>query len=222
MTRRSLFIFCFIALVCASGSAQTGAIFIFDRFVNAKVHFKNRALTVCAMNYDANGGKMYFKQNDEVMELTNVNMVDTVSWSNRVFVPNGRRFWEVQHLENGIVYIDWLIKEVHLGKKGVFGLPSQGTIQSLRLHDFGGGTPGYTSYNNQGTYTADVWRRKNDNTYYISVGGKRCKVRSVNNLCKLFPEHKEEIKTYVRDEKLDMKDPLSALHLLNYCLQWAN
>lgn len=221
MMKRSLVVFCCMVSACLSCAGQTGPIFLFEQFVKAKVHFKNRATAVYPMNYDANGGKMYFVQDGKNMEVTNVNTIDSVSWPGRVFIPDGRRFLEIQRLPNGIVYIDWLIKEVHLGKKGVFGLPSQGTIQNLRLYDFGGGTTGYSPYQNQGTYATDMWRRKNGNTYYIMVNGKRCRVRNVNGVCKLFPEHEEEIKAYARDEKLDMADPLSALHLLNYCLQWA-
>ncbi|MDE5677940.1 MAG: hypothetical protein K2G02_08710 [Phocaeicola sp.] len=218
--KKGIILFYLMASAYFSAFGQTGSIFLFEQFVNAKVHFKNHAVTVYAMNYDANNGKMFFEQNGTRMELTGVHAIDTIAWGKRSFIPQGRRFWEVQRLDNGIVYIDWLIKAIHLGKKGVFGLPSQGTIQTLKLHDFGGGTPGYTPYDNQSAYATDMWRRKNDNTYYISVGGNLCKVKSVKHLYKLFPEHETEIRTYVKDEKLDIKDPLSALHLLNYCLQW--
>lgn len=205
------------SLICY---AQNGPVFLFEKFSNAKVHFKNHALTVYSMNYDANKGKMYFLQNGEIMELMETSRIDTISWGNRKFIPGKRRFLEVQKLENGIVYIDWLIKDVHLGKKGVFGLPSQGSIQNLKSFDFSGGTAGnYTPYNEQKTYATDMWKRKNDNTYYILVEGKLTKVKTLKHLKKIFPKYQEEIQLYVKENNIDMRDVLDILNLLNYCLK---
>lgn len=208
----------FIGWGCSTCIAQTGSIFLFEQFVRAKVHFKNNAVTVYPMNYDANAGKMYFTQQGEMMEMTGVNMVDTIAWGDRKFIPEGRRFREVQKLSNGTIYIDWLIKEVHLGKKGVFGLPSQGSIQNLRLQDFGGGSPGYTPYNSQSTYATDMWKRKNDNTYYIQIKNKWAKIKTVKHLIKLFPAQKEQIPIYAKENDTDMKDVQDALSIINYCL----
>lgn len=191
---------------------------MFDQFTNAKIRFKNRSVTVSSMNYDASGGKMYFQQNGNMMEMTNVFMVDTVAWGDRKFIPQGKRFWEVFRQKNGIVFVDWLLKDVHLGSKGAFGLPTQGKVETLKLADLSAGAPGGYSYDTQGTYSKDVWKRKNDNTYYFNYDGQLRKIKSVKQLRKLFKEHDLLIKEYADKEKIDMKEVTDALKLIDYCL----
>lgn len=215
--KRNIFLFILLGLFTAL-QAQTGPIFMFEKFSNAKVRFKNRSVTVSPMNYDASGGKMYFQQDGAMMEMTNVYMVDTVAWGDRKFVPQGRRFWEVFKQENGVVFVDWLLKDVHLGSKGAFGLPTQGKVETLKLADLSAGAPGGYSYDTQGTYSKDMWKRKNDNTYYFMYDGKMRKIKSVKQLRKLFASHAQLIKDYADKEKIDMNHVPDALKLIDFCL----
>lgn len=198
--------------------AQTGPIFMFEKFTTAKIRFKNRSVTASPMNYDASGGKMYFQQDGNMMEMTHVYMVDTVMWGERKFIPQGKRFWEVFKQKNGTVFVDWLLKDVHLGSKGAFGLPTQGKVETLKLADFSAGAPGGYSYDAQGTYSKDVWKRKNDNTYYFMYEGKMRKIKSEKQLRKLFKPHEPAIKDFADKEKIDMKEVMDALKLIDYCL----
>lgn len=215
--RRNLFLLLFWS-VFASLYAQTGPIFMFDKFTNAKIRFKNRSVTVSPMNYDASGGKMYFQQDGNMMEMTNIYMVDTVMWGERKFIPQEKRFWEVFKQKNGTVFVDWLLKDVHLGSKGAFGLPTQGKVETLKLADFSAGAPGGYSYDSQGTYSKDVWKRKNDNTYYFMYEGKMRKIKSEKQLRKLFKQHESAVKDFADKEKINMKEVIDALKLIDYCL----
>lgn len=58
--------------------SQIKPLFIFEQFAKAKVHFKNRSVTVVPMNYDAVNDKMYFMDQGNLMELTNVALVDSI------------------------------------------------------------------------------------------------------------------------------------------------
>lgn len=215
--KRSLLLF-IILLSITAVYAQTGPIFMFEKFTNAKIRFKNRSVTVSPMNYDASRGKMFFKQGEDMMELTNVIMIDTVSWGERKFIPQYKRFWEVCKQKNGVVFVDWLLKDVHLGSKGAFGLPTQGKVETLKLADFSAGAPGGYSYDAQGTYSKDVWKRKNDNTYYFMYGGKLRKIKNEKQLRKLFKRHEEGIKNFADKNSIDMKEVEDALKLIDYCL----
>mgnify|MGYP003483179408 CR=1 FL=1 len=77
------FLFSFYALVTTAQAYDP--LFIFEQFSNAKIHFKNRSVTVAAMNYDAVNDKMYFKNNGELMELSNQEMIDSISWAANTF-----------------------------------------------------------------------------------------------------------------------------------------
>lgn len=198
--------------------AQTGPIFLFEKFTNARIRFKNRSVTVSSMNYDASRGKMFFQQGENMMELTNVMMIDTISWGDRKFIPQDKRFWEVFQQKNGLVFVDWFLKDVHLGSKGAFGLPTQGKVETLKLADFSAGAPGGYSYDAQGTYSKDVWKRKNDNTYYFMYEGKLRKVKNEKQLRKLFKHHEQTVKDFADKEEIDMKEVTDALKLIDYCL----
>lgn len=213
-------IFLALAALLLTASAQTGPIFLFEKFTNARIHFKNRSVTVSSMNYDAAGGKMYFMQQEDFMELTNAAAIDTIAWGNRKFIPHGRRFHEVFRLDQSgaVIYVDWLLKDVHLGSKGAMGLPTQGKVENLKLGDFTGEAPGFDGYTTQGTYDKDVWKRKNDNTYYLNCDGKTRKIKNLKQLCQAFPDLATELRHYAHHEKLDMGQVPDALKLLDFCL----
>ena len=59
----------FVCLIVSVAYAQNDPVFIFKQFVHAKIHFKNRSITVAPMNYDAVNDKMYFKRDGQLMEL---------------------------------------------------------------------------------------------------------------------------------------------------------
>ena len=73
--------FCLYLLVCfivSVACAQNEPVFIFKQFVHAKIHFKNRSITVVPMNYDAVNDKMYFKRDGQLMELMQLSSIDSV------------------------------------------------------------------------------------------------------------------------------------------------
>ena len=60
---KNLAIFLLFSVYALVATAQANdPLFIFDQFYNAKIHFKNRSVTVAPMNYDAVNDRMYFKQ----------------------------------------------------------------------------------------------------------------------------------------------------------------
>ena len=54
---------------------------------------------------------MLFQQEEDMMEITNTALIDTITVGRRKLVPATKGFHEVVHLDNGIVYIDWLLKD---------------------------------------------------------------------------------------------------------------
>jgi len=77
----------------------------------------------------------------------------------------------------------------------------------------------YTPYERQKIGSTEVYRRKNDNTYYIKVEGKLEKVKSLKHLEKIFIGHKDEIRKFAKDHKIDMKDILDVFSILDYCME---
>lgn len=206
-------------LLLPASAQQFKRIFLFDDFVQAQLKFRNGSVSVVSLDYDASNKTMLFRQGAEMMEMTNSAQVDTISVGVRKFVPATNGFHEVVHTRNGVVYIDWLLKDVNVGSKGALGAVTQGSVHNLQMNTLGlNGTEMYTPYGPQKIGSTDVYRRKNDNTYYIIVKGKQVRVKTVKHLEKLFAAHKEEVRTYAKEKKINMKDAQDALAILDYCM----
>ncbi len=198
---------------------QFARIYLFDDFMKAQILFRNKARTSATLNYDASNKVMLFLQGEELMEVTNTASIDTVTVGGRKLVPAAKGFYEVVKLDNGVVYIDWLLKDVNIGSKGALGSVTQGSVQNLQMSNLGlNATEMYTPYAPQKIGSTDVYKRKSDNTYYFTAKNKQQKIKSVKQLIKLYPEHEDEIEAYVKQEDVEMQDIPKVLMLLNFCL----
>ena len=211
---KKLYSILLLFIMALNASAQEKPLFIFEKFVNAKIHFKNRSVTVAPMNYDAVNDKMYFKQNEDLMELTNYAMIDSIVWAGkRTFVSYGNGFLEQVKMDNGTAFIRWRIKNVNVGSRGAFGTVTQGKVESISIRSMG-----VFSATDADSNSADVFQQKNSNEYYLPLDGKMSKVTTLKHLYKLYPAHKDAIKEYVDSEHVKMEEPLLVLQLLNYCM----
>ena len=198
------FLFSFYALVATAQAYDP--LFIFEQFTNAKIHFKNRSVTVATM--------MYFKNNGELMELSNQEMIDSISWAGkRSFITNGKSYLEKVNLDNGTCYIGWRIKNVNVGSAGAYGTTTQGKVESISVRSLG-----VFSATDAASHSGDVFQQKNANEYYLPIDGKLKKITNLKHLYKLYPAHKDAIKEYADKEKIKMNEPLSVLQVLNYCM----
>ena len=211
---KKLYFFLLLFIGVLNASAQEKPLFIFEKFINAKIHFKNRSVTVASMNYDAVNDKMFFKQNEELMELTNYAMIDSIVWAGkRTFISNGNGFLEQIKMDNGTAFIRWRIKNVNVGSRGAFGTVTQGKVESISIRSMG-----VFSASDAESNSADVFQQKNNNEYFIPINGKLEKITTVKHLYKLFPKHKEKIKDFIKEQGIKMNEPILVLELLNYCL----
>ena len=211
---KRLYSLLWVCVVTVGLHAQEKPLFIFDQFINAKIHFKNRSVTVASMNYDAVNDKMFFKQNGDLMELTNVAMIDSIVWAGkRSFVSHGQGFLEQIKLENGTALIRWKIKNVNIGSAGALGAVTQAKVETISVRAMG-----VFSATDATSNSADVYQQKNANEYYITLNGKLEKITTAKHLYKLFPKHKEKIKAFIKEQGIKMNEPILVLELLNYCL----
>ena len=211
---KKLYFFLLLFIGVLNASAQEKPLFIFEKFINAKIHFKNRSVTVASMNYDAVNDKMFFMQNEDLMELTNYAMIDSIVWAGkRTFISNGNGFLEQIKMDNGTAFIRWRIKNVNVGSRGAFGTVTQGKVESISIRSMG-----VFSASDAESNSADVFQQKNNNEYFIPINGKLEKITTVKHLYKLFPRHKEKIKAFIKEQGIKMNEPILVLELLNYCL----
>lgn len=175
-----------------AGNAQKKSIYLLNDFTQGTVLMKSGAKTSASLNYDASNRKMKFRQQDEIMILTNTGEVDTIFIASHKFIPYNRNFLEVIELPNGNLYINWLLKELYKGRTGAYGYANQSTTT----------TSINTSYYNKNYYKVenpDIMEQINENDYWFFRNGKPVKFRNEKSLLKLFPGKEELIKGYMKN-----------------------
>ena len=193
--------------------------FLFDEFAKAQIKFRNRTQAIVSLNYDVANKKMVYTQGDDLMEVTNIQTVDTIFVKGHKFIPVANVFYEVVPLKNGIVYIDWLIKDVNIGSKGALGAVTQGSVHNLQMSNLGlNAVEMYTPYKQQELGSTDLYQRKSDNTYFIRKKNKFVKLKTLKQLKKASPDNKDKIDAFAKENKIDMKETRDALLVINYCL----
>lgn len=211
-------VFFFSFLFFESPAFAQKSVFLFEQFTNAKIKMKPRGVTVAKANYDAGNKRLMYQDGKDMMELTNTLNVDTVYFGERKLIPASKGFYEVVKLENGSVLIDWYLRDVEIGKKGALGSTTSASVHPLQMSDFGNSTETYTAYKHQDGTENNVYRRRNDNSYIITVKNKIIKIKSFKQVLNAFQEHQQVIKEYIDKNNLEMRNVEDVLQLLNYCM----
>lgn len=217
-----------LALLCTLGvSAQTRVAMLLDDYVDGTV-FLNSGLRVrVPLNYDGGLHNMRYMQDGQVMELQNVQDVDSVKIGSRKFVPLNKRFCEVfpsrKAGSDAVLLVEWNMSRQHVGYKGVMGNVSQvrghsvnvsvmdnilsGTTSTEGLMQEGN-TSQMTGNSNQSTAKSqDVYKTRYYNVYYIYRDGKARKFKDKKQLLKLFPDRTEEFEKALRHHMSDFQRP---------------
>lgn len=207
---KRIFLYFLVSFIVSVACAQNEPVFIFKQFVHAKIHFKNRSITVVPMNYDAVNDKMYFQRDGQLMELMQLDRIDSVVWAKQFcFVCHDQKFLEKVPLKNGTAFIHWQVRSVNIGAIGAMGQVTQAKVERVYSSE---------SWRN---HSADIYKQKNQNDYYLLLDGSLKKATTLKQILKLFPDHKADIEAFVEEQQIKMQRPQSVLDLLDYCLNLA-
>lgn len=227
---RKYFIIALLA-VCATAMAQEKRIYFFADFQKTTILYKNGAKNVTNANYDVANRKVMFMQGEQLMELLAPETIDTLYMGGSRWVYKNKQFCEVIDREDGNrLLVGWHITKVHEGYKGALGSISQAPSRKVQLSDqFGLGTVAGISggmYNgsfgvnqNDGNgRNFDVWRTKNQSTYYFTKDGREYGVKGMKSVLKAFPTKKDQIKQYVHDNDIDTLTAEGMLQVIDYLM----
>ena len=227
---RKFFIIALLA-VCATAMAQEKRIYFFADFQKTTILYKNGAKNVTNANYDVANRKVMFMQGEQLMELLAPETIDTLYMGGSRWIYKDKQFCEVLDREDGNrLLVGWHITKVHEGYEGALGSISQAPSRKVQLSDqFGMGTIAGISggmYNgsfgvnqNDGNgRNFDVWKNKNQSTYYFTKDGREYGVKGMKSVLKAFPTKKNEIKQYVHDNHIDTLTAEGMLQVIDYLM----
>ena len=189
---------------------QEKRILLFKKYEKGIVLFKNHTKTHTLLNFDAANNNIMFKQGNEEMILINSNQVDTVYIGNRKFLPINKVYLECILTKYGEVYVHWNLKNVYKGKRGAYGITTQAKVESINTSQMN-----YGYYENQ---YVDVYQQSNRNVYYLFRDEKSIVIKNEKHVLDAFPEYKDNIKKYMKEEEVNWRDTKKVIKLLEYCL----
>lgn len=195
-----IFILCCCFNTRAQEATSNSNVFIFETFTEGKALLKNKAINQTKFNYDCVKQELHFLSDGENMIMDDNSNIDTLYIGNRKFIPYQNRFLEYIPINNATLLIDYKTKVLPIGKKGAYGVTTQGTAPVL---DFDPSKP-----LDQKSLDNHVYRFNLENKYYLEQDQKRKKFTNTKSFLKLFPkEQAEAISSFMKKEKINMQNP---------------
>ena len=207
-----------LVLSLTAASAQQ-RLYLFPDFVDASVRFiGSPKIEQLHLNFDMLSQKVLYIENDVLMEITNMGMIQTLVTEDRKFMIKDGLFCEIKTNDDFQVLVNWRIKKVNVGSKGALGATTQAKVEALRTYEF---ETAYTITDwrkptEQSAHAYEVWRQKNENTYFITIGGSEHKVKYLKDLYKEFPEQKAQLQAYAKANKLTLQNAEDAFKMFDY------
>jgi hypothetical protein len=181
--------------------------FLFKNFDTGQVIMKNGQINETMLNYNTLTGKMIFIKDNKYMDLTNLNMVDTVVIDNRRFVPAASWFNEV----------------LYQGKISLFAR-HQGTLKG------GPGAYGKTSIVSTNHYLSNIMIRQGEGdlslpqeyfvepktVYLVRKDNEWFEFYNEKQFLKIFPEKSTEIKNFIKQNRIRTDRPEDLVRLITW------
>lgn len=200
----------FFPLLVFSQSAM-----LFPDYKPGTIVLKGNKRVNVPVNYNATKHLMMYKQGDDDMILGNIQSVDSVLIDKHRFIPVKNRFYEVILVNSEFLLVDWNISMTNIGYKGAYG-----QVTHSKVHSYNISAMTHDIYHTEArpNSSLEVYRRSNNNTYYIVQGQKLKKFKDKKSLLKLFPERKEEIEELLKEEKTMFKNVEDVVELMKRIL----
>jgi hypothetical protein len=206
-----LFIIAFsVNMVAQTNQQQVLPQFIFDNFSTGTVKMKAGNKYTANLNYNMVEEEMIFEQKGNYMALSDIKNIDTVIVQKRVFVPVGEVFYEVICAGKVPFFIQHKARYSQVGTPTAYGMTSP-TNSSVKVN----------SVRNANTFRSievpeNVTISPSD-VNWVSKDGIMDKFSGEKNFLKLFPEKESELKSFIKENKINFKTREDLIKLGKYC-----
>ena len=198
------------SLMCQKTSDGSTPQYYFEDFVNGTVKMKNGQIQTPLLNYNTVTEKMVFVRDDKYYDLTNPEMVDSVTIKNIRFVPVGKVFYEVLLSGPTALFIQHKGSLLPAGKQVGYG----GTSQLASAHYISNIDLSSGRYNLPlpSEYIVNVTP-----LYWIRRDNEMLSFTNERQFLSFYPGQTAKIKTFTKENriKFDRKDHL--IKLVEFC-----
>lgn len=193
----------------ADGSAPQ---FLYSDFTRSKVRFRNGQFQSIMLNYNTVSEKMVYQKDNNLYDMVNTEMVDTVFMQDSKFVPASNVFFEILLAAPVTLFVQYQGELVPPGTPAGYGVNSQVSntknLSSVQL------SMGY--YNLKLPKDFSV---KTDLIYWVRKDGKMFSFVNEKQFLKLFPDRQAELKHFIKLNKIKFDRLSDVVKLAELCNQ---
>jgi len=207
-------VLCSVAIQLTAQTNSNGNFlqYLFPGFTKGLVRMKTGESYNAVLNYNTVTENIVWEKDSKLLDLTNMESVDTIFLQNRKFVPFNEVFYEVLVNAPISLFIQHKSDLVQAGSPAGYGTTSQtSSIKNLSSVSLKSGT-----YNLEIPSDYDIkpspvfWIRKNNTM--LSFLNKR-------QFLKIFPGKNDEIEKFIKQNHLNIENRDDLINLVNYCNQ---
>jgi hypothetical protein len=184
--------------------------YVFPDFFTGSVLLKSGNQNDIRLNYNTITEEMIFENQGKYLAISNLESIDTVYILNRKFIPVEKKFYEILVNMDIPLFVRYLSSVTPPGKPTAYGGTSQ-TSSSTSVNKL------YLSGNTYDMELPDDYKVTTSEIFFIFHKGQYNRINSVNQLIKLIPEKKTQIKEFVKENKTDFKKQEDLITLIRYC-----
>lgn len=209
------FIIVLLLLIVSKTFSQTNLTaespqYLFKSFSAGNILMKNNKIHPTVMNYNTVTENMVFEQNGELLNLTNLDKIDTVYLQNTKFIPMDKSFYEVISITPLPLFIQ------HKGKlsspRKTIGYGASSAVAS---------TTNISSIESSGSNynlpLSNEYIVKLTPLYWLILDGEMVSFSNTKQLQKLFPKRGNEIKKIIKKGKLKLYNRDDLVEIIRFC-----
>jgi len=204
------------SLSIVSGISQDETIvespYLFPEFTAGKVRLKTGNVKESKLNYNILTEEMVFDNSGTYLAFANNELIDTVYIKDRKFVFIEKLFYElIEKLPVSLLQRHFCTL-IPPGKSSGYG----GTSQTSAIQS------NSSFYTSKGTYDLklpDDYKIQPDFEYILVKEGTLYRANNVNQVVKCFPEKKDTIKKFAKENKTNFRKNEDVATLIKFCNQ---
>lgn len=183
--------------------------YLYPEFSKAKVKMINGKINEASMNYNTLTEEMVFDQNGVMLAMDQLQYVDTIYLKGTKFIVVGKKFYELVVKAPVSLFIQHKRNISSAGSPVGYGGTSQtASVTSLSSLQNSGGVYKLSLPDAYNITEASVnWIRTKDNWYNFM---------NERQLLKIFPDKSADIKTFLKNNHIDIKEGQDLVKLVMY------
>jgi hypothetical protein len=169
--------------------------YLYPEFTKSKVLMKNGQIQYIVLNYNTVSEKMVFQRDEQLYDMVNPEMVDTVFLQDSRFVPAGKVFYKVLHVAHVAFFVQYKGEILSPGTPAGYGGTSQ--VSNTKMMSSVQLSSGYYNLKLPTDFTV-----KTDLMYWIRDDGKLVSFVNERQFLKLYPDKETELKQFIKQNKI--------------------